>query len=1001
MNQERRDRPTVLLRAAGALVLGVSVLVGLPYLLVTLVGNPFPDSAPSVDAMRQAIESGDIHSDVLFGLLGMIGWALWLQFAVAIGAESIAVVRGRPTLHLPASASMQAVVARMFAAVLLVSSAAPPRAAAAAPPPPIAVSASPTPVAPSLVAVPTIPASAIDRTAQDGAAIATGPAPRTYEVQPRDSLWSIAARELGDPLRWSEIADLNDGRVQPDGATFRSADLIQPGWVLLLPAIVAEEAAVPAPPGSDGASRLVDVARGDSLWTISEAQLGQGERWTELYELNRGRPQPDGHALRDPNVIEPGWRLTLPVAEADAPAPVPALDAASAPAPAPELTPNSVQQPLPVAAPSTAAAPEPSVSTVAEPMTAAEPAGASTVAPEPPRSAASQRAPSETISGTELASGGALLAGAVLLTLRRMRRRVMRRRLPGRLPAKPRETQAEAELMLRASEQPAAILRLRSALAGIALRRPDRARPIAWSVAADGVEVQLDGIDRNPAPGFVQGASGTQWRWVSNELRHDPVTAPACVGLGQADGADLFLDVEACGAISLTGHNADVQRLARACGLTLADSPIGGSVTLVVVGDASADGNCMSAVEALRLAQAHVASCRAALADMCVETTFAARCRADGDWGPLVVLSAEPLSAELGEAFVELAAEGGLGLAVIAPQLPGTPWEISVDARHVRVPRLQWAGEHAFAELVSAADAVLADTDSDLGDEPDGDSGTEEAASFIDLTDELAPVHVLPSDATPYEEMPFDVEVRILGDVEVAGTGIALDPRSTEFVAFLACQHDGVREERIKTALWPDSLPAASSWTNRVSKVRKGLGVDRKGELNLPHIAPGGRYALGDHVVSDLHRVRGRLEAARKQESAVSMQTLEDALDLVRGIPFGSARGYDWAFAHGLVADAEAVVVDAGHELAQRALASGDWARALKACERASRVAPASEILARDRMLAFDQAGDPTGVEAVMRDLCAVLESDDPDGDLHPETLALYSRLGRRRRPTA
>jgi len=35
--------------------------------------------------------------------------------------------------------------------------------------------------------------------------------PRTYTIQPKDTLWSIAKRHLGDGKRWKEIVDENPG----------------------------------------------------------------------------------------------------------------------------------------------------------------------------------------------------------------------------------------------------------------------------------------------------------------------------------------------------------------------------------------------------------------------------------------------------------------------------------------------------------------------------------------------------------------------------------------------------------------------------------------------------------------------------------------------------------------------------------------------------------------------------------------------------------------------
>lgn len=54
------------------------------------------------------------------------------------------------------------------------------------------------------------------------------------------------------------------------------------------------------------------VERGDTLWDIAGARLGDPHRWPEIYRLNQGRPQPDGRALTDPDLIYPGWKLLLP-----------------------------------------------------------------------------------------------------------------------------------------------------------------------------------------------------------------------------------------------------------------------------------------------------------------------------------------------------------------------------------------------------------------------------------------------------------------------------------------------------------------------------------------------------------------------------------------------------------------------------------------------------------------------------------------------------------------
>ncbi|MDH4017108.1 MAG: hypothetical protein OEV20_07210, partial [Actinomycetota bacterium] len=57
-----------------------------------------------------------------------------------------------------------------------------------------------------------------------------------HEVEAGDSLWTISERELGDPFRWPEVAEANKHLVD-------DPNVIEPSWVLRMPATVTEEAA--------------------------------------------------------------------------------------------------------------------------------------------------------------------------------------------------------------------------------------------------------------------------------------------------------------------------------------------------------------------------------------------------------------------------------------------------------------------------------------------------------------------------------------------------------------------------------------------------------------------------------------------------------------------------------------------------------------------------------------------------------------------------------------
>ena len=157
--------------------------------------------------------------------------------------------------------------------------------------------------------------------------------------------------------------------------------------------------------------------------------------------------------------------------------------------------------------------------------------------------------------------------------------------------------------------------------------------------------------------------------------------------------------------------------------------------------------------------------------------------------------------------------------------------------------------------------------------------------------------------------------------------------------------------------------------------------------------ATGGVYQLGPLVTTDLARFEARVAHASRCAPSVAIETLRSALELVRGKPFEGARGYEWAFSESLIANIEAKIADAAHQLATLYLDAGNPQEAIDAAMRGLVAAPADEILYRDRMLACDLAGNPAGVESVMDELCEVVEALEPYDELHPETLALYERI--------
>lgn len=70
----------------------------------------------------------------------------------------------------------------------------------------------------------------------------------------REYLFQIAARTLGDGRRYMEIFELNEGRLQPDGARLEDPYVLMPGWILILPPDAEGPGVVVGPPPAFGSS---------------------------------------------------------------------------------------------------------------------------------------------------------------------------------------------------------------------------------------------------------------------------------------------------------------------------------------------------------------------------------------------------------------------------------------------------------------------------------------------------------------------------------------------------------------------------------------------------------------------------------------------------------------------------------------------------------------------------------------------------------------------------
>src|SRR3546814_228465 len=93
-------------------------------------------------------------------------------------------------------------------------------------------------------------------------------------------------------------------------------------------------------------ARVGLVHQRDCLWRLAEVHLGDGLRWRELWDLNRGREFPDGRVFQDPDLIHPGWALLFPADAVGLDAPPSAEVPATSTPPTPEPSPRAESAPF-------------------------------------------------------------------------------------------------------------------------------------------------------------------------------------------------------------------------------------------------------------------------------------------------------------------------------------------------------------------------------------------------------------------------------------------------------------------------------------------------------------------------------------------------------------------------------------------------------------------------------------------------------------------------------
>jgi DNA-binding SARP family transcriptional activator/nucleoid-associated protein YgaU len=970
-------RRSEILRGSMSMAAAAGLLVGPPVALATFVGWPLPRRLPSLSGAEQAIRIG-IPDEVLVNGLAIVIWLVWAQLAVALLAEVVATMRGRPTARLPLMPGMQQAAARLVSGVLMMAGTLHPSAAGAAPPPSIP----PAPVAQVEVVTWSIdddvqPERVIDR---ERAEVAVPSAP-TITVERHDSLWSIAERTLGDGLRWAEIRNLNVGRTMPDGHTIAAdGDLLRPGWVLLLP---PDAMAQPDTQGPPPVPAEVVVAPGEHLWSIAADRVEDDlERrptptevdryWRELVDANHER-------LPDPNLVHAGQTLTVP--------PTPYASAGPPPAP----------PPAPPAFPPPSAPPAPRPPVDPEPDPSADPVDEDAVRDTTPRAAADDRDDTSHVPVAPIVIGGlasAALAVGVARAVRSGRRRFSILH-PGRAASSTGETDRTLHRQALARADEGAVDQLHSALHHLALsladlHAPCRPRIVQHSEAH--LDVLLDQACPQPPAGWTVTTDPGVWTLDQTiDLPPGDMSAvPLLVTLGQPDDdGQVYVDLEAEGLVSLVGDDEASLGLARSMAMELLFRSNADAPEVFVVGELL-DPSVTQGFDHATV----VDDWDAIAADLGVWVEQTHRAIETNGWGngfvgrgadpahdvlaPLAVIAASAPPQGVLDALTTCR-PSTVGVVVVgAVDAPAT--SIECRAGLVTVPALgltctgqtvDTEGAADIARLVRSAEEVeLPGPDPEEATDPDPGE-----AEDIDVDT---------------SEPEYDVLVRLLGDIAIEGGRKGIAPKPTAVIAYIAI-HRSVSSEQLQDACW--SEPGLADHRRRLrdlmSQCRAGVGTN-----HLP-TSHDGRYSAGPRLVTDTELFERRVARAAGMPAAEAAYVYRDALGLVTGkvfsYPSRARASFAWIDVENLVNRWEVRIAGVAQQCAETYIDLGEPETAAEVLLSITAALPLHSGLAEALMWAHASAGN---IHAVRSAYAAYIKGlDGLDLDVEDSVQATFDRL--------
>lgn len=1021
-------------RVGASLTLLVLIIVP-PVLVVRLIGRPWPEWA----VLRSEINSGRLTNDTTMRIAAAMFVVIWIWAMIQVASEVFAIIRARSApIDRPKRAPLSmptgrnGVLHRLVRIALLGSvttaatvsswssagiAAAPPSAHLVNPLDPTATSpADPTESAPSEPTTTTIlttgretPLSLAvdlgDETLRDeiiamnrssewsggvfpagtlvtvpvvagAAATASSTAPglvTEYEVQANDGMWDVAEAILGDGSLHHELREQLIGQEVAPGVIFDDDTwVIHPGWVFTAPSVQPSNAAQIS---------TYTVVEGDTLAGIAERHLGHPDRWTELWELNANQPMNDGQTFTDPNLIMPGWNLTLEAVEAqvnDEPTvveqPVPTL-----PAPIPDHA--ELDEPsLPTNVEIVPELALPAPSTVPPRATAPVPSSApAEVVPVPGSSAPAADEDSsnefESVFADEQRSVWPTLAAGLLLltglaeTARRLRRRRMANVPVGERPVEPPAVAAGTELAITQREDADRLSTLRTLLRQFTPYAREYAEPPpvrAVQLGTDRLELLFTQPAPSPPSGWSSVDGGRSWTHRFEGDATDTsrqLLTPALVTIGTRnddDGHEVLLDLETAARVAIVGDREAALGLARSMVLELATRPLGVPIDVCLVGLHVDSTDLCDRVWTNTTVERSISAARQMLAlhgtgDS--DTITAARARLDeddGDHDPQIfIIDCAALSTTEQtslEELMKLCQPSSGNAVVLIGEHADAIERITVDGEtgcweqvELRVPNVTLeAAAQAAVMLDSAAHGLT---------EPLPRTLTSDASStgHAPTSGLESPTHVDAAAAIPgpeleqeepindeqYELPPYEVLIKVMGTVEVDGGDRKFSSQEVEMLALFTClrHRSMLTKDLVQTNVGEEISDRTAG--NRVSGLRRALGAGPDG-LDLLSKAQAGRYSNGamqlSHLVlTDYDLLRHRYDASLDMTSFDAINVLRDGLPLLRGPLFRVRSGYRWVSPEGITSQLQSGVIDYAARLMELAMEVDDIALVLKA----------------------------------------------------------------------